>query len=251
MPSIVHGIMTSIFVVLTFGLSPFEFIVRHFLWLLLAFWLICAVNSLFYYPILLLVVGPEAEVVPLQYINRISTPSPQMKKIHPKQKSITVSNKRLCKRDTHHCHLKNSNAANNEPSLTTITEEPQFWQSSISSAASNGNMSDAGSSCYEGSSLRNNRCRAPVQPQTHQPIQQQPQKQSIIVQPELTVETHHNGDRGENTKVIATANIKVELVTTSSGTSFYSSSNEEAANAPTTTTSATFINNLKPTNEQR
>ncbi|KAG5666413.1 hypothetical protein PVAND_014442 [Polypedilum vanderplanki] len=39
---------------------------------------------------------------------------------------------------------------------------------------------------------------------------------SIIVQPEVTVETHHNGNQ-QNTKVTATANIKLEFTTGGSG----------------------------------
>lgn len=239
MPSIIHGIFTSVLVVLVFGLSPFEFIIKHFLWLLLAFWLLCAINSLFYYPILLLVFGPEAEVIPLQYINRISTPSPQMKKFNMnKQKSITLNNKRICRKDSHHCNLKNINV-NNEPSLTTITEEPQSWQSSASSI-SNGNISD---SSYN---------EIPPNPRTasgrsSNKNQQQTELQSIIVQPEVTVETHHNGGK-QNTKVTATANIKVELVTTGNGrssksTSYHSSSSSNSSTNSSSSNSNNSCNN--------
>lgn len=75
---------------------------------------------------------------------------------------------------------------NNEPSLTTITEEPQSWKSS-SSSMSVGPMSDNGNHISE--------------------------VKSIVVQPEVTVETTQTGTDQNTTKVTATANIKVELVT--------------------------------------
>lgn len=233
MPTIIHGILTSIFVTLVMGLSPFEFIVKHFLLILLAFWILCAINNLFYYPIFLLWIGPEAELIPFQYVNRISTPSPLTKKLNVNnQKMFTMSNKRLCRRDQHHCHFKNLNANFNEPSLTTITEEPPSWKSSISSISNasvcnNGNMSDGGTSTTsEPPPYRSSSGRTKIQPQT--------ELQSIIVQPEVTVETHHNGNK-QNTKVTATANIKVELVTTANGrssksTSYHSTSSSNRNN---------------------
>lgn len=74
---------------------------------------------------------------------------------------------------------------NNDPSLTTITEEPQSWKSS-SSSMSNGPI-DVNN--HGGSEL-----------------------QSIVVQPEVTVETIQTGTDTNTTKVTATANIKVELM---------------------------------------
>lgn len=69
-----------------------------------------------------------------------------------------------------------------DPSLTTITEEPPSWRSS---AASLGQQSQHSRSAGDA-----------------QPLQ------SIIVQPEVTVET-----AAGNTKVTAHAHIKVELFT--------------------------------------
>lgn len=210
---VIHGVMTSVLAVLMLSTSPFEFIVRHFLWLLLSVMVIGAINGLFFFPILLSLIGPGAEIIPLQHPNRISTPSPPPKRIkhnnnYSNNKPLIVNTKRsscsssrVCNK-AHHYH-KNVNI-HNEPSLTTITEEPQSWKSSASSIASghemgggygnvNGNMSDRSTS----GGLRSS-----------------PELQSIVVQPEVTVETHHTGDNlNGGTKVTATANIKVELVT--------------------------------------
>lgn len=147
----------------------------------------------------------------------------------------------------HYHKSQNNNHVNNqnEPSLTTITEEPQSWQSSASSIASFDHMNyhhhphsqqqqqqpqqhqpppppqqqqqpmyhqRPSQYSYHKSNLsgrENKNLNCP--PQTHQSQSQNmaPELQSIVLQPEVTVET--NGGNGPNTKV--TANIKVELVT--------------------------------------
>lgn len=212
---VIHGVLTSTLGVLMLSTSPFEFVVRHFLWLLLSVMLIGAVNGLYFFPILLSLVGPGAEIIPLQYTNRISTPSPPPKRINKQYsnkplivnaKRSSSSSSRSCNK-SHHYHSKNTNVHNNEPSLTTITEEPQSWKSSVSSIASANNDNigiDLGTSGHHRSS---------------------PELQSIVLQPEVTVETHHNGsDLNGGTKVTATANIKVELVTPGRATSTTSNS---------------------------
>lgn len=216
---VIHGVLTSTLAVLMLSTSPFEFVVRHFLWLLLSVMLIGAINGLYFFPILLSLVGPGAEIIPLQYENRISTPSPPPKRINKNYsnkplivnaKRSSCSSSRSCNK-AHHYH-KNSNV-HNEPSLTTITEEPQSWKSSASSIASAHDMGDRSDRSSSGGHRSS------------------PELQSIVVQPEVTVETHHGtGDLNGGTKVTATANIKVELVTpgratttTSSRTTKYSS----------------------------
>lgn len=293
----VHGTLTSILAVCMLYTSPIEFIVRQFFWLLLAVLVIGSVNGLFFYPILLSLIGPDAEIMPLEHPDRISTPSP-IPQYRPKKfnnmnncKSIYVNNKKQyhrgsmctspsCSKPYHHhssagynnnlsqqqlhqqqqqqqYHKSQNNLVNNqnEPSLTTITEEPQSWQSSASSVASFDHMnfhhhqqqvpqpqppqmqqqqqpmyhqrhpqySYHKSNLSSSSSSRENKnlnCPPPPQQQQQQQHQQHqhsqhqsqnmaPELQSIVLQPEVTVET--NGGNGPNTKV--TANIKVELVT--------------------------------------
>lgn len=197
---VIHAVMTSILAVLMLSTSSFEFVVRHFFWLLLSVLVIGAVNGLLFFPILLSLVGPGAEIIPLQYANRISTPSPPPKRINKiSNKAFILNNKRSSSRNcskSHHHHKHNNVNVNNEPSLTTITEEPQSWKSSASSIPS----------IHEKSNLN-------VNYGNHQA----PELQSIVLQPEVTVETHHHGGEHQNTKVTATANIKVELVTPGRG----------------------------------
>lgn len=190
---VVHGTLTSLLAVLMLSTSPFEFIVRHFFWLLLAVMIIGVVNGLFFFPILLSLIGPDGELIPLEYPDRISTPSPPTYRqkrskaiVNNGRHSSNSSSSRSCNK-THHHHKQHMNM-NNEPSLTTITEEPQSWKSS-SSSMSTGPMEREQNQCG-GSELK-----------------------SIVVQPEVTVETTQNGNDSNTTKVTATANIKVELVT--------------------------------------
>lgn len=190
--------------------SPFEFIVRHFFWLLFAVMIIGVVNGLFFFPILLSLIGPEAELIPLEHPERISTPSPPTYRHKRSSSNTSSSHKNVMHSSRQFSHLELSNASgaapsqsrscnkphhhhkqqhvnmNNEPSLTTITEEPQSWKSS-SSSMSVGPMPDNGNHLSE--------------------------VKSIVVQPEVTVETTQTGIDQNTTKVTATANIKVELVT--------------------------------------
>lgn len=170
---------------------------------------------------LLLLFGMKPELIPYQHQNRISTPSPQLKSVNSQKKAINLHNKRTCRKKSHHCNVKNTNL-NNEPSLTTITEEPS-WQSSASSLSNaSGYISDGNAS---------HKSRNFAIPRVHNNTKEdnlgnitidaataaaQQAFKSIIVQPEVTVETHHNGSQ-QNTKVTATANIKLEF-TTGSGT---------------------------------
>lgn len=157
----------------------------------------------------------KPELVPYQHQNRISTPSPQLKSVNNQKqnKGIKLHNTRTCRKKSHHCHVKNTNL-NNEPSLTTITEEPS-WQSSASSLSnasgyiSDGNVSHK-SRNFAIPRVHNNTKEEHTGISLDQAAQQA--FKSIIVQPEVTVETHHNGDQ-QNTKVTATANIKLEFTT--------------------------------------
>lgn len=265
-----HGILTSVLAVFMLSTSPFEFVIRHFFWLLLAVLCVGSFNSLVVFPIILSMVGPEAELVPLEHPDRISTPSPQMSRSSKRANKTIVMNSsrssRSCQKHYHHKDI-------NDPSLTTITEEPPSWKSSNSSiqmnnewaAANAGTTGHYASNVNYGNNL--NYHHAPPQaappncihqqpphipsarhhsnhqpsyaahpppPQyhyNHQPSSASssstqpsnininnssmnnfpPELQSIVVQPEVTVETHHSDTN--TTKVTLSSNIKVELVT--------------------------------------
>lgn len=157
------------------------------------------------------------ELIPYQHQNRISTPSPQLKSINNQKsnKAITLHNKRTCRKKSHHCHVKNTNL-NNEPSLTTITEEPS-WQSSASSVSNASGYISDGNASHKSRNFAIPRVHNNTKEDTNGiSIDAQQAFKSIIVQPEVTVETHHNGNQ-QNTKVTATANIKLEFTTGGSG----------------------------------
>lgn len=194
-------------------ISPFEFIVRHFFWLLFAVMVIGLINGLFFFPVLLSLIGPAAELVPLEHPDRISTPTPSShRNKRPNNKTVVLNNRSSSRSNKH--HHKNVNL-NNEPSLTTITEEPQSWKSSNSSI-STGPPPEFNVNC-----ANNNGCshhQASHQQQQHHSSGSNSSSghtdvKSIVVQPEVTVETTNNGSDQNSTKVTATANIRVELVT--------------------------------------
>ncbi|XP_017867953.1 PREDICTED: protein patched [Drosophila arizonae] len=263
---LVHGILTSGMAVFMLSTSPFEFVIRHFCWLLLVVLCVGACNSLIVFPILLSMLGPEAELVPLEHPDRISTPSPvPMRSSKRSNKSFIVNGSRGSSRSNncHKAHHYHKDVNINDPSLTTITEEPQSWKSSNSSIQMHNDWSAPstptpthnrnhnhnhnhnhlnnhymnnmnnyqqrepphGSSSSSGQGNGNGNgsnysCNAgpPPQPPTYHKVSQPmlggyapPELQSIVVQPEVTVETTHSDSN--TTKVTATANIKVELVT--------------------------------------
>lgn len=252
---LVHGMLTSGMAVFMLSTSPFEFVIRHFCWLLLVVLCVGACNSLVVFPIILSMLGPEAELVPLEHPDRISTPSPVPMRKRSNKSFIVNGSRGSSSRGSNNCHKshhyhKDMNI--NDPSLTTITEEPQSWKSSNSSiqmhndwnappmnnsAAHNHHnlnnhymnninnyqqrergesyvppqmMNSGGSSSAgyaSGPPPSYHKVSQPVGPVGYAP----PELQSIVVQPEVTVETTHSDSN--TTKVTATANIKVELVT--------------------------------------
>ncbi|XP_015587157.1 protein patched isoform X2 [Cephus cinctus] len=117
---VIHGALTTFLAVVMLAFSEFEFIVRYFFLVLLCLIGIGLVNGLFFFPILLSLIGPSAEVIPNDHPDRISTPTPPASPIvrrskppAPPRRSHKIDNARL--------HA--------EPSLTTITEEPNSWHS--------------------------------------------------------------------------------------------------------------------------
>ncbi|XP_046661166.1 protein patched isoform X1 [Homalodisca vitripennis] len=101
------------------ALSEFEFVVRYFFYILIALTGVGLVNGLFFFPVMLSLVGPEAEVIPLTHPDRISTPSPEpVRRVHAPKCRVAPPPRRHA--PVHQCHR--------EPSLTTITEEAS-WHS--------------------------------------------------------------------------------------------------------------------------
>lgn len=252
---LVHGMLTSGMAVFMLSTSPFEFVIRHFCWLLLVVLCVGACNSLVVFPIILSMLGPEAELVPLEHPDRISTPSPvPMRSSKRSNKSFIVngsrggSSRQSGSNNCHKSHHYHKDMNINDPSLTTITEEPQSWKSSNSSiqmhndwnvppTASNLSHNHHNLNNHYMNNINNYQQReqqshvpppmgatncsyASGPPPSYHKVSQPgpggglyapPELQSIVVQPEVTVETTHSDSN--TTKVTATANIKVELVT--------------------------------------
>lgn len=91
--------------------SQFEFIHHHLFSLILLSVCGSLANSFSFFPLLLALVGPKAELQPIEHTDRISTPPPLPSPI-PSRNSFSKPPKR-----------NPSNKTTREPSLTTITEE--------------------------------------------------------------------------------------------------------------------------------
>lgn len=98
---------------LVLATSQFEFIQYHIFTMLLISICGSAANSLIFFPVLLSLAGPKAELQPLEHDDRISTPPPPPPPIIPARAPAYSKPPR---RNT-------STKATREPSLTTITEE--------------------------------------------------------------------------------------------------------------------------------
>lgn len=147
--AILKGDIGLLISVLVLVFSEFEFIHNQLFMFLVISVVTSFANSLTFFPLMLALIGPKGEIVPIEHDDRISTPPPPSPPPPPKKPKVFSKPSR---RST--------------SSLTTITEE----------------------SC----------------------------NQSIVVEPQVTVEysSPESSSSGPyTTKVTATANIKVELVT--------------------------------------
>ncbi|KAK6617228.1 hypothetical protein RUM44_005559 [Polyplax serrata] len=121
---VIHSAITTILAVSMLSFSEFDFIVRYFFYVLLALVGVGLLNGLVFFPVLLSLIGPAAEVVGVEHQDLIS-PSPEPSSMRPRQGSCRVS--KVAPPRRHHC-----NRLHSEPSLTTITEEPGSWHSTHS-----------------------------------------------------------------------------------------------------------------------
>ncbi|XP_031784306.1 patched isoform X4 [Nasonia vitripennis] len=119
---VVHGALTTLLAVLMLAFSEFEFIVRYFFLVLVCLIGVGLVNGLFFFPILLSLIGPSAEVIPNEHPDRISTPTPPSSPIVRRSSSKPPAPPRRP-------HKIENARLHAEPSLTTITEEPNSWHS--------------------------------------------------------------------------------------------------------------------------
>ncbi|KAF6216434.1 hypothetical protein GE061_000776 [Apolygus lucorum] len=117
---IVNGAFTMMLSITMLAFSEFDFIVRYFFYILITLIGVGLLNGLIFLPVVLSIIGPEAEIKPLIHANRISTPSPE-----PVRRIRSTS----CRSGSAPPRRGASNAqCPRETSLTTITEEPS-WHS--------------------------------------------------------------------------------------------------------------------------
>ncbi|XP_025990235.1 protein patched [Solenopsis invicta] len=116
---VVHSAFTTLLAVVMLAFSEFNFIVNYFFFVLFCVVGISLVNGVFFFPILLSLVGPSAEVVPNDHPDRIATPTPPASPIVRRSKPPTPP------RRSHKIDAR----LHAEPSLTTISEEPNSWHS--------------------------------------------------------------------------------------------------------------------------
>uniref|UniRef100_T1IK20 SSD domain-containing protein n=1 Tax=Strigamia maritima TaxID=126957 RepID=T1IK20_STRMM len=117
---VVHGGLSTLLGVLMLAFSEFDFIVRYFFYVLCALVVIGLINGLLFFPILLSLIGPSAEVIPKDNPDRIATPTPE-----PSPPRVRYK----CKKNKADLQ-QNRRMYPSEISLSTITEEPPSWQSS-------------------------------------------------------------------------------------------------------------------------
>uniref|UniRef100_A0A8D9BH04 Protein patched n=1 Tax=Cacopsylla melanoneura TaxID=428564 RepID=A0A8D9BH04_9HEMI len=111
--------------------SEFQFILRVFFYMLSGIVMVGMVNGLVFFPVLLSLIGPAGELIPLTHLNRISTPSPEPLARKPRHTNHRTpppppSNK---KHRSNSAYSKNKGGGD-PSSLTTISEEPSSWNSS-------------------------------------------------------------------------------------------------------------------------
>ncbi|XP_071572097.1 protein patched [Temnothorax nylanderi] len=182
---VVHSALTTLLAVIMLAFSEFNFIVNYFFFVLLCVIGISLVNGVFFFPILLSLIGPSAEVIPNDHPDRISTPTPPASPVVRRSKPPTPP-RRSHKIDNARLHA--------EPSLTTISEEPNSWHSTQESCIivqpelKVETTSTCGNQNCSGSDTSGSSRTSPIPPTSH-----------------IT------------TKVTATANIKVEVHTPLAG----------------------------------
>ncbi|XP_059471270.1 protein patched [Neocloeon triangulifer] len=129
MAPVIHGAATALLSVVMLAFSRFDFIVKYFFLSLLGVQVVSLVNGLLFFPVLLSIFGPMAMVVPHEFEDRISTPTPspprkrrtsQPSSTRNPRRPIVVGQQSSSQNCAHHCR---------EPSLSTISEEPNSYQS--------------------------------------------------------------------------------------------------------------------------
>ncbi|XP_033217581.1 protein patched isoform X2 [Belonocnema kinseyi] len=121
---VMHGGVITLLSVMMLAFSEFDFVVRYFFLLLFSAVVVGLINGLFFFPILLSLIGPAAEIISNEHPDRISTPTPPASPVVRRLKAPALS-RRPHKSESARVH----NEPSPSPSLSTITEEPSSWHS--------------------------------------------------------------------------------------------------------------------------
>lgn len=129
---VVHGAVSTLLGVLVLASSEFDFIVRHFFYVLSALVVLGLLNGLLFLPVLLSLVGPPGELVPQSRGDRIATPSPEASP-EPPQRMLRPP--RTFGRPVTGPPLGGAGVRRHPwaDSLSTISEEPPSYHSCSSS----------------------------------------------------------------------------------------------------------------------
>jgi len=201
---VVHGAFSTFLGVLMLAFSQFDFIVRYFFLVLLALILLGLFNGLVFLPVLLVIVGPPAHVVPSDNPDYLPPCTPEPSPVRFKVKPPRVKSSSRSDRSDHGFSSHKPKRHNSDISLSTIAEETHSHASSESVSSYEERDQDPGSvqSSFNGT--------------------------SVFLEPHITVETSTvpaNGSSsgssrcsspsmgGQVTKVTATAKFKLELHT--------------------------------------
>jgi len=142
MAPVVHGAISTLLSIFMLAFSDFDFIVKYFFYVLSALVVLGLLNGLFFFPILLSLVGPPAELIPISGEDHIAPPTPEpspcMERCNRRGDSSTGAGSRSQVDANSSSGNNNSSAVTYVPrrlrgsdlSLTTITEEPPSWTSS-------------------------------------------------------------------------------------------------------------------------
>ncbi|UXI18578.1 transmembrane protein [Sarcoptes scabiei] len=248
-----HGIISTLFGLMMLAISEFDFVQRYFFGILGFSLLIVTLNSFFLLPIILSMIGPEADVKPFEYKDRISTPSPPPSPqswpqvIYDPHSSAQIENFITEPRRSkpflptksslyyrYHQQRKELQRIYSQLSLSTISEESSIHQSSPTPTSRIQGISLAIPPDYQ-----NN-----LEPISH--VNTIPHE--LVVQPEFVVETtitnNNNGVKviTENGSSISSSSNETGSLSKENDDALDSSDQNGSIQATTTTTTTTSTN---------
>merc|ERR1719483_496790 len=153
---VVHSALSTFLGFLMLAFSQFDFIVRYFFLVLAALILLGLFNGLVFLPVLLVIVGPPAHVIPSDHQDCLPPCTPEPSPVRFKAKPPKVKSSSRSDRGDHGFSSHKPKRHNSDISLSTIAEETHSHASSESvSSCSEDRDNDPGSvqSSFNGTSV--------------------------------------------------------------------------------------------------